>query len=64
METIFPPFLSFSLPRHAWLGMCEGLLASSARRASRGPPWRSGRLALDTAVALGHGQCQRGLAGC
>lgn len=29
METIFPPFPTFSLPRHAWLGMCEGLLARS-----------------------------------
>lgn len=60
METIFPPFPSFSLPQHAWLGMCEGLLASSAGRASWGPPWCSHMLALDTVVTLGQGQCQRG----
>lgn len=64
METIFPPSLSFSLPQHAWLGMFEGLLVSRAGRVSRGPPRCSPMLALDPAGTLGHGQCQRGLAGC
>lgn len=34
------------------------------RGASQGPPRCSHMLALDTAVALGHRQCQRALAGC
>lgn len=56
METIFPPFPSFLLPRHAWVGVHEGLLTSSAGRASRGPPRCSCMPVLDAAVALGRGQ--------
>lgn len=46
METIFPPFPSFLLPRHAWVGMRQGLPVSSAGPVSQGPPWWSCMLAL------------------
>ena len=58
METIFPPFPSFSLPQHAWVGMHEGLPVSSAGPVSRGPPRRSCVPVLGAAITLGCGQCQ------
>lgn len=56
-KPFFPPFPSFSLPQHAWVGMCKALPASSARRVSWGPPWCSCVPVLDVVVTLGHGQC-------